>query len=91
MSESVERGVRKSRVGVVVSDAMDKTRVVRVERRVRHPLYRKEVKKAKKFYVHDETNETRVGDRVRIVEMRPLSKTKRWRIESVVEKAPEFK
>lgn len=90
MSETGDRGVRKSRVGVVVSDAMNKTRVVQVERRVRHALYGKEIKKSKKFYAHDEKNESRLGDRVRIVESRPLSKLKRWRVTEIVEKSPEL-
>lgn len=75
---------RKERTGVVVSDAMDKTVVVRVERRLRHPLYGKELRRFKKFHVHDEKNEAKVGDRVRIVETRPLSRLKRWRLAEIL-------
>lgn len=88
MSEPESRGVKKTRVGVVVSDKMSKTRVVRVDRRARHPIYGKEIKKSTRFYVHDEKNEARNGDKVRIVESRPLSRTKRWRLLEVVEKKP---
>ncbi len=84
------RGKRKEFTGVVVSDKMDKTRVVLVERRVRHPLYKKEIKKRKKFYAHDENNECRIGDKVKIMDTRPLSKLKRWRIVEIIERAPEF-
>jgi small subunit ribosomal protein S17 len=83
----MERGLRKSREGVVVSDKMDKTIVVRVEWRMRHPQYGKEVRRHKKFYAHDEKNEAKSGDRVRIEETRPLSATKRWRLVEVVERA----
>jgi len=82
-----KRGERKVRQGVVVSDKMDKTVVVLVERRTTHPLYRKIVTRSEKYHAHDETNEARVGDRVRIVETRPLSKTKRWRVASIIERA----
>jgi small subunit ribosomal protein S17 len=81
------RGQRKTRVGTVVSDKMQKTVVVVVERRVAHPLYGKQVARSKKFHAHDEENEAREGDRVRIVETRPLSKTKRWRVVEIVERA----
>ena len=74
------RNSRKVRVGVVVSDKQDKTVVVKVERRFAHPLYGKGVARTKKYHVHDENNEYKVGDTVRIVETRPLSKTKRWRV-----------
>lgn len=74
------RGLRKTRVGVVVSDKMDKTVVVEVMRLVRHPLYGKYVRRRKKFMAHDEQNACRVGDRVRIIETRPLSRRKRWRV-----------
>ncbi len=88
MSEQeTERGRRKVRVGVVVSDAMDKTVVVRVDRKMRHPLYKKTVLRSKKFAAHDERNEAHVGDVVRIMETRPLSKTKRWRVVEIVERA----
>ena len=87
MAEQVqERGVRKERVGVVVSNKMDKTIVVQVETRKAHPLYRKVVKEYVKFYSHDEENAANIGDKVRIVETRPLSKKKRWRLVEVVEK-----
>ncbi|WP_053955652.1 30S ribosomal protein S17 [Inediibacterium massiliense] len=83
----MERTRRKTRVGRVVSDKMEKTIVVAVEDFVRHPLYGKAVKRTKKFKAHDENNECRIGDRVRIMETRPLSKDKRWRLVNVVEKA----
>lgn len=79
-----DRGRRKVRVGVVTSDKMDKTVTVSVERRFAHPLYGKGVKRTKKYHAHDENNEYRVGDTVRIVETRPLSKTKRWRVLELV-------
>lgn len=81
------RGERKVRQGVVVSDKMDKTVVVRVERRTTHPLYRKTVTQSEKLHAHDETNDVNVGDLVRIAETRPLSKKKRWRVLEVVEHA----
>ena len=81
-----KRGNPKTRVGVVVSDKMEKSAVVRVERRVPHPLFKKIVTRSKKYHVHDERNELRVGDRVKIVETRPLSKLKRWRLGEVIEK-----
>lgn len=80
------RGVRKTRSGTVVSDAMDKTVVVRVERRVPHPLYGKTIRVARKFHAHDENNKARVGDKVRIVETRPMSRTKRWRLLDIVQR-----
>ena len=83
----VSRGIRKERVGVVVSDVQDKTIVVNVERRTAHPLYHKVVKVSKKFAVHDEKNEARKGDTVRIVETRPLSRNKRWRLVEIVARA----
>jgi len=83
----VERGLRKTRVGRVVSDKMDKTIVVAVEDFVRHPLYGKAVKRTKKFKAHDELNTCQAGDKVRIMETRPLSKDKRWRLVTVIEKA----
>ena len=82
-----ERGRRKTRVGTVVSDRMDKTVVVKVERRYAHPLYGKQVTRSKKYHAHDENNEYQVGDKVRITETRPLSKLKRWRVSALVEKA----
>lgn len=81
------RGHRKVRVGRVVSDKADKTVVVAVERRVKHPLYKKYVRKTSKFHAHDERNEARVGDTVRIIECRPLSRLKRWRLAAIVERA----
>jgi small subunit ribosomal protein S17 len=83
-----ERANRKTRIGHVVSDKMDKTVVVRVETRVRHPLYGRIIKQSKKFKVHDENNESRIGDKVKIMETRPLSKEKRWRVVEILEKAP---
>lgn len=83
----MERGLRKTRVGRVVSDKMDKTIVVAVEDFVRHPLYGKAVKRTKKFKAHDELNTCQIGDKVRIMETRPLSKDKRWRLVTVIEKA----
>ena len=82
-----ERNLRKTRVGKVVSDKMDKTITVAIEDHVKHPLYGKIIKQRKKFKAHDENNECRVGDRVRIMETRPLSKDKRWRLVEIVEKA----
>jgi small subunit ribosomal protein S17 len=82
-------GERKSREGVVVSDAMQKTRVVRIERVFRHPRYQRVVRISKKLKAHDEANESRVGDRVLIEETRPLSKEKRWRIRSILTKAAQ--
>ena len=83
----MERAFRKSRVGMVVSDKMDKTIVVLIEDRVTHPLYKKIIRVSKKYKAHDEENAARVGDRVRIVETRPLSKDKRWRLAEIIEKA----
>ena len=87
MSEAVERNLRKTRTGLVVSDKMDKTVVVAIADNVQHPLYKKIVKRTVKLKVHDEQNECRVGDRVLIMETRPLSKDKRWRVVEIVEKA----
>lgn len=83
----MERNLRKSRTGTVVSDKMDKTVVVAIQDRVKHPLYKKIVKRTKKFKAHDENNECKIGDRVLIVETRPLSKDKNWRVTQIVEKA----
>ena len=82
-----ERGLRKTRVGVVVSNSMDKTIVVEIRTRVKHPLYGKVMNQNKKFKAHDENNECSVGDKVRIMETRPLSKEKRWRLVRIIEKA----
>ena len=83
----MERNLRKTRTGVVVSDKMDKTIVVAVKDNVKHPLYKKIMKRTVKFKAHDENNECGVGDRVRVMETRPLSKDKRWRLVKIVEKA----
>ncbi|OFW75530.1 MAG: 30S ribosomal protein S17 [Alicyclobacillus sp. RIFOXYA1_FULL_53_8] len=83
----MERNYRKVRVGKVVSDKMDKTIVVAVEESVKHRLYGKTMRRTTKFKVHDETNEAKIGDTVRIMETRPLSKEKRWRLLEVIEKA----
>jgi small subunit ribosomal protein S17 len=86
-AEASTRAQRKVRTGVVVSDAMEKTVVVRISSQVRHPLYGKIVRRSTKLKAHDETHDAKVGDTVRIVETRPLSKTKRWRVVEVVERA----
>jgi small subunit ribosomal protein S17 len=86
-TETESRADRKERVGKVVSAGMDKTIVVAVERRFRHPLYKKYVRKTTKLHAHDKDNTCNVGDTVRIVECRPLSKMKRWRLQAVVERA----
>ena len=83
----MERNLRKTRIGKVVSDKMDKTIVVAVENHVKHPLYGKIVKKTYKIKAHDENNECGIGDTVKVMETRPLSKDKRWRLVSIVEKA----
>ncbi|MCS6819170.1 MAG: 30S ribosomal protein S17 [Chitinophagales bacterium] len=83
----MERKPRKERTGIVTSDKMDKTITVAIERRVKHPIYGKFVKQTKKFKAHDEKNEAKIGDTVRIMETRPLSKTKRWRLVEIVERA----
>ena len=82
-----DRAFRKARVGMVVSDKMDKTIVVAIEDRVQHPLYKKIMKTTYKLKAHDEKNEAGVGDRVRVMETRPLSKDKRWRLTQIIEKA----
>ena len=82
----MERNLRKTKLGVVSSNRMDKTITISVERKVKHPLYGKFVKKSTKFHAHDEKNECSIGDTVKIMESRPLSKTKRWRLVEVVEK-----
>jgi len=82
-----ERNLRKTRIGLVTSNRMNKTVTVTVERKVKHPIYGKFVKKTTKFHAHDEKNECTVGDLVRIMETRPMSKTKRWRLVEVLEKA----
>ena len=87
MSETQRRTVRKTREGTVVSNKMAKTVVVALVERVRHPKYDKFVVRTKKFYAHNENDDAKVGDRVRIVETRPMSKTKRWRVVEVLERA----
>ena len=86
-STTAERGRRKVRTGVVVSDKMDKTVLIRIDRQVRHSVYGKIVKRSSKLAAHDETNDAHVGDTVRVVETRPLSKSKRWRVVEIVERA----
>ena len=83
----MERNLRKTRVGKVVSDKMDKTIVVAIEDNVKHPLYKKIVKRTYKLKAHDENNECNIGDRVTVMETRPLSKDKRWRLVEIIEKA----
>lgn len=85
----VESRKRASKVGVVVSDRMEKTAVVAVERQVRHPAYKRIIRRTSRFFAHDEKNDARVGDSVEIVETRPMSKNKRWRIARVIARAPE--
>lgn len=87
MSLQVDRGRRKTRVGKIVSDKMDKTVVVAIETSVKHPLYKKVVKRTYKLKAHDENNECKEGDKVRVMETRPLSKDKRWRVVEIIEKA----
>lgn len=83
----IERNNRKQRVGIVVSDKMDKTIVIDVTEHVRHPLYKKYIKRTKRLKAHDENNECGIGDTVRVMETRPLSKDKRWRLVRIIEKA----
>ena len=83
----MERNLRKTRVGKVVSDKMDKTIVVAIEDNVKHPLYKKIVKRTYKLKAHDENNECNIGDRVKVMETRPLSKDKRWRLVEIIENA----
>ncbi len=87
MTEAVKRGVRKSRTGIVTSDKMDKTIVVAVTDRFRHPVYGKTVTRVKKFHAHDEQNQAHVGDKVRIVETRPISRQKNWRLVDIIQKS----
>jgi small subunit ribosomal protein S17 len=82
-----DRNIRKTEIGKVVSNKMDKTVVVAVEDRVRHPIYKKVIKRTVKLKAHDENNECSIGDRVRVMETRPLSKDKRWRLVKIIEKA----
>jgi small subunit ribosomal protein S17 len=87
IQSDAERNRRKERVGIIVSDKADKTVTVSVEALVRHPMYKKRVRRSKKFIVHDESNEAHMGDTVRIIETRPLSKRKRWRLANVISRA----
>ena len=90
MTQEAQQGTRgrdQVKVGLVVSDKMDKTVVVQVDHRVIHPLYRRYMRKSSKFHVHDETNECREGDTVEIISSRPLSKTKRWRVREILQRA----
>ncbi len=87
---TAERNLRKTRVGVVTSDKMDKTVVVAVETLVQHPLYKKRIRRTKTFKAHDEHNQCKVGDKVRIMETRPLSKDKRWRVVEIIEAAKVY-
>ena len=87
MAETTERNLRKTRTGKVVSDKMDKTVVVAIADHVQHPLYKKIVKRTVKLKAHDENNECEIGDRVLVMETRPLSKDKRWRVVEIIEKA----
>ena len=84
---SIERGQKKTKIGIVVSDKMDKSRVIAVKRQVQHPLYKKFIRKTSTFMVHDEKNECHFGDTIKIIETRPLSKRKRWRLIEIIEKA----
>ena len=86
MAEATTRNLRKERIGVVTSNKMDKTITVAVERKVKHPIYGKFIKKTTRFHAHDEKSECSIGDVVKIMETRPLSKTKRWRLVEVIEK-----
>ena len=87
MENTATRNLRKERIGVVTSDKMDKTITVSVERKVKHPMYGKFVKMTKKFHAHDENNDCGIGDTVRIMEARPWSKSKNWRLVEILEKA----
>jgi len=87
MTDNQTRGTRKTRLGVVVSDARDKTVTVEVPTSFKHPRYDKVVRQSTKFHAHDESNDARLGDTVRIVETRPISKQKRWRVAEIVERA----
>jgi small subunit ribosomal protein S17 len=86
-SQAVTRASRKTRIGLVVSDKMEKTVVVSIERRVQHPVYGKMVRRTKRLKAHDEANDAKTGDTVRIMETRPMSKDKRWRVVEIVERA----
>jgi small subunit ribosomal protein S17 len=90
MSDTGGRSRRKVRIGIVASDSMERTVVVRVDTLRRHPLYGKTIRRSVKFKAHDEKNDARVGDTVEIMETRPLSKQKRWRVTRIIERAPEL-
>ncbi len=83
----MKQGIQKTKIGVVTSDKMEKSRVVLVERLVKHPLYKKYIRRSSKFMAHDETNDTKTGDKVKIIESKPLSARKRWKIIKVLERA----
>lgn len=85
--EKNTRGDRKVRIGTVVSDKMDKTVVFQVERKTQHPIYKRVIKRTKRFKAHDENNKCRVGDKIKVMETRPLSKDKRWRVIEIIEHA----
>lgn len=85
--DNITRNLRKERTGIVTSNKMDKSISIQVERKVKHPMYGKYVKKSSKFMVHDEKNECNIGDKVRIIETRPLSKNKCWRLVEIIERA----
>ena len=85
MGASACRNLRKTRVGIVVSDKMDKTVVIRVSRFIKHKLYKKYIKRFSRFKVHDENNECKIGDRIKVMETRPLSRDKRWRLVRIIE------
>jgi len=87
MTQASERSRRKVRVGIVVSNAMNKSIVIRVDRKIKHPLYSRPVMRSAKLYAHDEKNEANIGDTVRVMETRPLSKMKRWRLVEIMERA----
>jgi small subunit ribosomal protein S17 len=86
-TSDAERNARKEKIGIVVSDKMEKTIVIAVQRRIKHPIYGKYIKKTTKFAAHDEKNDAHVGDKVRVAETRPLSKRKRWRLVEIIERA----
>lgn len=86
-NDMVRRGRRKTLIGIVVSDVADKTVIVKVERRIQHPVYKKMVRKSKRFMAHDQENSSGIGDTVKIIESRPISKNKKWRLAEIIEKA----
>ena len=86
-NDMIRRGRRKTLTGIVVSDVADKTVIVKVERRIQHPVYKKMVRKSKRFMAHDQENSSGIGDTVKIIESRPISKNKKWRLAEIIEKA----